>query len=231
MDAGQAGGDQGRASGSPIRAAIRPAASRCCGRWSTPACCRPTIRVTVNAVSGYSGGGSSMIEAYEGGTAPAFELYGARPRAQACARAAELFRADAAADLRAVGRQFPSGHAGRACRCTSTRCRASRRPPTSRRRSRRTMPASKLVQVVPAGDAAAKDGGSSRALNDTDLLELRVFANEKHRPGGAGGAARQPRQGRLGRGGAEHRPDAGRGDLIVSPGKGAIYLQFGEAPV
>lgn len=32
--------------------------------------------ISVNAVSGYSGGGRSMIEAYEGGTAPAFELYG-----------------------------------------------------------------------------------------------------------------------------------------------------------
>ena len=32
--------------------------------------------VTVNAVSGYSGGGKSMIEAYEAGTAPDFELYG-----------------------------------------------------------------------------------------------------------------------------------------------------------
>jgi N-acetyl-gamma-glutamyl-phosphate reductase len=32
--------------------------------------------VTVNAVSGYSGGGRTMIEAYEAGTAPAFELYG-----------------------------------------------------------------------------------------------------------------------------------------------------------
>jgi len=32
--------------------------------------------VTVNAVSGYSGGGKSMIADYEAGTAPAFELYG-----------------------------------------------------------------------------------------------------------------------------------------------------------
>lgn len=32
--------------------------------------------VTVNAVSGYSGGGKSMIAAYENGTAPSFELYG-----------------------------------------------------------------------------------------------------------------------------------------------------------
>ncbi|MXQ12518.1 N-acetyl-gamma-glutamyl-phosphate reductase [Microvirga makkahensis] len=32
--------------------------------------------ISVNAVSGYSGGGRTMIEAYEAGTAPAFELYG-----------------------------------------------------------------------------------------------------------------------------------------------------------
>jgi N-acetyl-gamma-glutamyl-phosphate reductase len=32
--------------------------------------------LTINAVSGYSGGGRTMIEAYEHGTAPAFELYG-----------------------------------------------------------------------------------------------------------------------------------------------------------
>lgn len=32
--------------------------------------------VTVNAVSGYSGGGRSMIESYDAGTAPSFELYG-----------------------------------------------------------------------------------------------------------------------------------------------------------
>jgi N-acetyl-gamma-glutamyl-phosphate reductase len=32
--------------------------------------------LTINAVSGYSGGGKAMIEAYENGAAPAFELYG-----------------------------------------------------------------------------------------------------------------------------------------------------------
>ncbi|KPF72725.1 N-acetyl-gamma-glutamyl-phosphate reductase [Bosea sp. AAP35] len=36
----------------------------------------PDHPITVNAVSGYSGGGKSMIEAYEAGIAPAFELYG-----------------------------------------------------------------------------------------------------------------------------------------------------------
>lgn len=36
----------------------------------------PDHPVTINAVSGYSGGGKGMIEAYESGKAPAFELYG-----------------------------------------------------------------------------------------------------------------------------------------------------------
>jgi len=34
------------------------------------------LPVTINAVSGYSGGGKAMIEAYEKNAAPAFELYG-----------------------------------------------------------------------------------------------------------------------------------------------------------
>jgi N-acetyl-gamma-glutamyl-phosphate reductase len=36
----------------------------------------PDHPVTVNAVSGYSGGGKAMIAAYEDGSAPPFELYG-----------------------------------------------------------------------------------------------------------------------------------------------------------
>lgn len=36
----------------------------------------PDHGVTINAVSGYTGGGRTMIEAHEGGAAPVFELYG-----------------------------------------------------------------------------------------------------------------------------------------------------------
>jgi len=36
----------------------------------------PDFPLTLPAVSGYSGGGRTMIEAYEQGQAPAFELYG-----------------------------------------------------------------------------------------------------------------------------------------------------------
>lgn len=35
----------------------------------------PDFALTINAVSGYSGGGRTMIEAYAAGTAPSFELY------------------------------------------------------------------------------------------------------------------------------------------------------------
>jgi len=39
----------------------------------------------------------------------------------------------------------------------------------------------RLVKVVPAGDASAKGGRlDALALNDTDVLEIRVFANDKH---------------------------------------------------
>ena len=34
------------------------------------------LAISVNAVSGYSGGGRTMIESYDNGSAPAFELYG-----------------------------------------------------------------------------------------------------------------------------------------------------------
>jgi len=36
----------------------------------------PDTALTINAVSGYSGGGRTMIEAHEAGAAPSFELYG-----------------------------------------------------------------------------------------------------------------------------------------------------------
>ncbi|MBV9078771.1 MAG: N-acetyl-gamma-glutamyl-phosphate reductase [Methylobacteriaceae bacterium] len=36
----------------------------------------PDLPLTLNAVSGYSGGGRTMIEEFEGGRGPAFELYG-----------------------------------------------------------------------------------------------------------------------------------------------------------
>jgi N-acetyl-gamma-glutamyl-phosphate reductase len=79
--------------GFPEMAAGQQAAIRSAPRVSNPGCyptggialLRPLVEaglmgkdypVTVNAVSGYSGGGRKMIESYDAGTAPAFELYG-----------------------------------------------------------------------------------------------------------------------------------------------------------
>ncbi|WP_282760982.1 N-acetyl-gamma-glutamyl-phosphate reductase [Komagataeibacter saccharivorans] len=79
--------------GFPEMDAGQPAAIRAAARVSNPGCyptgmiglLRPLIAaglvpadypVSVNAVSGYSGGGRSMIEAHERDGGPAFELYG-----------------------------------------------------------------------------------------------------------------------------------------------------------
>lgn len=85
--------DAGWVYGFPELSAAQAAAVAASPRVSNPGCyptggialLRPLVDaglipadhpITVNAVSGYSGGGKSMIEAYESGSAPAFELYG-----------------------------------------------------------------------------------------------------------------------------------------------------------
>ena len=79
--------------GFPELTSEQPAAIRAARRVSNPGCyatgaialLRPCVDaglipadfpITINAVSGFSGGGKSMIEAYASGTAPAFQLYG-----------------------------------------------------------------------------------------------------------------------------------------------------------
>ena len=66
MDAAQATGDRRRRSASPIPAAGRKGRSRCCARWSRPGLLPADYPVTVNGISGYSGGGRQMIEDYVG---------------------------------------------------------------------------------------------------------------------------------------------------------------------
>jgi N-acetyl-gamma-glutamyl-phosphate reductase len=136
--------------------------------------------VTVNAVSGYSGGGRSMIEAYEAGTAPDFELYGLGlehkhlPELQAYAKLARrpIF-------VPSVG-NFRQGM------LVSVPLHLDTLPGKPKARDleaalARHYAGAMRVKVVPAHDASAKGGRlDALALNDTDLLELRVFANEKH---------------------------------------------------
>lgn len=137
--------------------------------------------VTINAVSGYSGGGKTMIEAYEAGTAPAFELYGLGlehkhlPETQAYAGLTRRpifvpsvgnFRQGMLVSiplhLDALAGQ-PTGadlHAALAARYAGC----------------------EFVSVVPLDAPEMKAGKlEPEALNDTNALELRVFANEARR--------------------------------------------------
>jgi N-acetyl-gamma-glutamyl-phosphate reductase len=136
--------------------------------------------VTVNAVSGYSGGGRTMIEAYEAGTAPAFELYGlglehkhmAEMQVYSLLKRRPIF-------VPSVG-NFRQGM------LVSVPLHLDTLPGKPKARDleaalARHFAGARLVKVVPADDASAKGGRlDALALNDTDVLELRVFANEKY---------------------------------------------------
>ena len=70
------------------------------------------MALTINAVSGYSGGGRQMIEAYEAEQAPPFELYALGFEHKHLPEIAAFARLSAAAAVRAVGREFPARNAG-----------------------------------------------------------------------------------------------------------------------
>jgi N-acetyl-gamma-glutamyl-phosphate reductase len=136
--------------------------------------------VTINAVSGYSGGGKSMIESFEDGTAPAFELYGLGfehkhlPETQLYSNLARRpifvpsvgnFRQGMLVSVPLHLDTLPDKpdgadlHAALAKRYTG----------------------STYVSVMPL-DSAAMDSGciEPEALNETNMLELYVFASPKY---------------------------------------------------
>ncbi len=137
--------------------------------------------VTVNAVSGYTGGGKSMIEAYEAGKAPAFELYGLGfehkhvPELQAYSNLtkrpifipsvgnfAQGMLVSIPVHLDMLKGQ-PSG--GDLHKALSDHYRGS-----------------PWVSVISLEDTARLGGRiEPEALNDTNKLELLVFSSEKHR--------------------------------------------------
>ena len=137
----------------------------------------PDYPVTVTAVSGYSGGGRSMIEAYEAGTAPAFEFYGLGLEHK---HIAELQRYTG---LTRRPLFLPSVGNFRQGMLVSVPVHLDL---LSGRPSSQDLVAalderyrhSKLVSVA-AGDETGRTGRiEPEALNDTDALELRVFAND-----------------------------------------------------
>ena len=137
--------------------------------------------VTINAVSGYSGGGKSMIASFEDGTAPAFELYGLGfehkhiPEMQLYARLAR----------RPVF--VPSVGNYRQGMLVSVPLQVDTLPGKPRGADLQAALAkryagSTYVSVMPLENAAARSGRiEPEALNETNRLELYVFASDKHR--------------------------------------------------
>jgi N-acetyl-gamma-glutamyl-phosphate reductase len=137
--------------------------------------------VTINAVSGYSGGGKSMIADYEGGTAPSFELYGLGfehkhlPETQLYAgltrrpifvpsvgnfRQGMLVSVPLHLDTLSGKPSGADLHAVLAQRYAGSR----------------------YVSVMPLDHVAVKSGRiEPQALNETNKLELFVFASDQHR--------------------------------------------------
>lgn len=137
--------------------------------------------VTVNAVSGYSGGGKSMIAAHEAGAAPAFELYGLSLEHK---HAAELHAYSGLA-LRPIF--VPSVGNFRQGMLVSVPLHLDALPGKPKAAdleaalARRYAKAA-LVKVQPATQGTVRgDRIDALALNDTDILELRVFGNEVRR--------------------------------------------------
>jgi N-acetyl-gamma-glutamyl-phosphate reductase len=137
--------------------------------------------ITINAVSGYSGGGRGMIEAYQSAQAPAFELYGLGlehkhlPELQTYAKLTRCpifvpsvgnYRQGMLVSVPLHLDTLPGKPLARdLAAALSTHYRGAER-----------------VKVLATDVGAAKDLRlDAQALNETDLLELRVFANEKYR--------------------------------------------------
>jgi N-acetyl-gamma-glutamyl-phosphate reductase len=135
--------------------------------------------VTVNAVSGYSGGGRSMIEAYEAGTAPAFELYGLGFEHK------HLPELQKYAKLTRRPIFVPSVGNYRQGMLVSVPLHLDTLPGKPKARDLEAAlvkhyAGAKLVKVVPAEGPAKDKRLEPEALNGTDMLELRVYSSEKY---------------------------------------------------
>lgn len=136
--------------------------------------------VTVNAVSGYSGGGKSMIASFEGGSAPSFELYGLGFEHKHIPEI-ELY-----SGLRRRPIFIPSVGNYRQGMLVSVPLQLAALPAKPSGADLEAVLAkryagSKYVSVMPPQNEAAKSGRlEPEALNDTNMLELYVFASDKH---------------------------------------------------
>lgn len=138
--------------------------------------------VTVNAVSGYSGGGKSMIESYEvAHTAPDFELYGLGLQHK---HVPELQRYSGLSRRPIFVPSVGNFRQGMLVSIPLHLDTLSGAPSAADVQGalESHYQGSELVRVVPAGEAQYLGGRlDALALNGTDKLELYVFANEAQR--------------------------------------------------
>jgi len=137
--------------------------------------------ITVNAVSGYTGGGKGMIAAYKAGTAPPFELYGLGlehkhlPELQQYSRLAvrPIFVPSVGNFQQGMLVSVPLHLAALPGRPAPADLEAALMAHYD---------GARLVRVIPsAGDPAHESGRiEAEALNDTDQIELRVFGHDAH---------------------------------------------------
>jgi N-acetyl-gamma-glutamyl-phosphate reductase len=137
--------------------------------------------VTVNAVSGYSGGGKSMIASFEDGSAPAFELYGlgfehkhvpelqlysGLTRRPIFVPSVGNYRQGMLVSVPLQLDTLPGKPSGADLHAVLAKRYAG----------------SSYVSVMPFDNAATKSGKlEPEALNETNKLELYVFASDKYR--------------------------------------------------
>ena len=134
--------------------------------------------VSINAVSGYSGGGKSMIAEHESGQAPNFELYGLGlehkhvPEIQlySALKARPIFVPSVGHFRQGMLVSIPLHLASLAKKVSAAdihHCLSDAYQGAS------------LVKVVAEGDASIKAGRvEAEALNDTDQMELRVYHHD-----------------------------------------------------
>ena len=136
--------------------------------------------ITINAVSGYSGGGKSMIESFEGGTAPSFELYGLGfehkhlPETQLYSRLTRrpIFVPSVGNYRQGMLVSVPLHLDALPAKPDGAQLHAA---------LAKRYAGSKYVSVMPLEYATSKTGRlEPEALNETNRLELYVFASQQH---------------------------------------------------
>ncbi len=140
----------------------------------------PDYPLTVNAVSGYSGGGRTMIEAYDAGTAPAFELYGLSLKHK------HLAEMQAYCGLSRTPLFVPSVGNFRQGMLVSVPLHLDTLVGTPSARDleavlKEAYPVGSVRVVSTENEGKREERIEPEALNDGDELELRVFSNPASR--------------------------------------------------